>query len=215
MPMTAAIGLRRESRATGWSPNKLASLFQQCFGPGRNAPLERPTMSEWRAALELALNMLVSCGNCGSMFYFNPNLQCNFCDHVESAGRHLLLRHFLHAPELKDEPGIEGDCLIRTGYHQVLNDTPVELRASPPGTVTYAQSDAYCTLTLTDDGLCIDPVRGMSVQLQTQSDANLKLLKRREIRAPRRVRETYALHLRRRRTPPCLVFSVVSADGTR
>ncbi|WP_062609608.1 protein kinase domain-containing protein [Caballeronia calidae] len=187
----ASSGIPRDSVIS----KRLNELFQQCFGPGRTAPLERPSMQQWRAALDFALHMLVQCNDCGSMFYFNRDWQCSFCDHVEAAERHLLLRHCLLAPDLKDEPGIGEDYLLRTGFHQVLNGTAVQLRSSPPGTVTYAHCDPWCSLSLTDDALCIDPVRGMKVFLQNGSSASLRQLKRREVIPVKHKREHYALHL--------------------
>ncbi|NKJ47200.1 hypothetical protein CIC12_10685 [Burkholderia sp. SG-MS1] len=173
----ASSGIPRDSVIS----KRLGELFQQCFDSGRTAPLERPSMQQWRAALDFALHMLVQCDDCGSMFYFNRNLQCSFCDHKEVPERHLLLRHCLRAPELKDEPGIGDDNLLRTGFHQILNHTTVQLRTSPPGTFSYALSDLWCTLLLTDDGLCIDPVRGMNTFLQAGAGATLRRLKRREV----------------------------------
>jgi eukaryotic-like serine/threonine-protein kinase len=190
----ASSGMNREWVLT----STLMDLFQRCFGPGRDTPQERPPMSEWREAFELALSALVTCGgsDCGSGFYLNDERQCSFCDHVESGDRHVLLWHWMHAPVDEEDIAIGLKPFFRTSRFQVLNEDPLELRASPPGTAAYAQSEPMCTLTLSEDGLRVDPAPGMSVRLQTVGDRRLRQLKRGEwFTAANRKGEAYMLHL--------------------
>jgi DNA-binding helix-hairpin-helix protein with protein kinase domain len=190
----ASSGMHREWVLTG----ELAKLFQRCFGPGREAPCERPSMSEWRTACELSLSMLVSCGgsDCGSGFYLNDERQCSFCDHVESADRHLLVWHYVQTPLSEEDRAIKMKSTIKTGHYLVLNEAPVELRAAPPGTVYYGQSEPMCTLTLSEEGLCIDTASAMAVHLQTVGDQRMQSLKKRRwFRAADRSGATYLLHL--------------------
>ncbi|MFM0327320.1 protein kinase domain-containing protein [Caballeronia glebae] len=190
----ASSGMYREWVLT----SALVDLFQRCFGPGRDNPQARPEMSEWRAACELALSALVSCGgsDCGSGFYLNDRRQCSFCDHVESSDRHVLLWHWMHTPVDEEDIAIGMNALFRTDRFQVLNEDPVQLRSSPPGTAAYGQSEPMCTLTLSAEGLRIDPAPGMTVFLQTSRNRSLRQLKRREwFRSANRNGEVCMLHL--------------------
>jgi DNA-binding helix-hairpin-helix protein with protein kinase domain len=190
----ASSGLDREWVLT----SALVELFQRCFGPGREAPRERPSMSEWRAACELSLSRLVSCGgsDCGSGFYLNDARTCSFCDHVESGDRHLLVWHYLQTPVSEEDRAIGMESLIKTGHSLVLNEDPFELHAAPPGTAHYGQSEPMCTLTLSEEGLCVDMARGMTAHLQKAKDRSLTPVKQRMwFKATNRSGVVYMLHL--------------------
>ncbi|EKA7357407.1 TPA: protein kinase [Vibrio parahaemolyticus] len=66
--------------------SKLPHLFQQTFGPGKNMPLERPSMAEWLEALTEVDEHLFVCHNCGGHSLLpldNTDLDdicCFFCD---------------------------------------------------------------------------------------------------------------------------------------
>ncbi len=174
----------------------LQRLCHQSFGPGRNTPEGRPTMSEWRTALEAAAAKVMSCSNCKSGFYLNRERECPFCDHVEAEAAHLPMSHYLYAPVSDEERQAGLTPWIKTGHLQVLGQEPMELRASPVGTASYGESEPVCTLTMKEDGLYIEPVIGAAVALQSQKSQETKILaKRMRLKETSRRGESYMLHL--------------------
>jgi hypothetical protein len=176
---------------------ELQRLCHQCFGPGRNTPEARPTMSEWRAAFEAAAARVMNCSGCGSGFYLNRDSECNFCDHVQEDAQHVLMLHYLYTPVSEEGRQAGLTEWIKTGHVQVLGREPLELRASPVGTTSYAESDLVCTLTMKEnDGLYIEPVAGVAVALQSQKSQETKILtKRMSLKETSRRGDTYMLHL--------------------
>ena len=189
----ASSGIHRDWVLT----KELQRLCHQCFGPGRNTPEARPTMSEWRAAFEAAATRVMNCSHCGSGFYFNRDSECNFCDHVQEDAEHVLMLHYLYTPVSEEEQQAGLTEWIKTGHVQVLGREPLELRASPVGTTSHAESELVCTLTMKkDDGLYIEPVAGVAVALQSQKSQESKILtKRMRLKETSRRGDTYMLHL--------------------
>ena len=154
-------------------------------------------MSEWRAAFEAATARVMNCGGCGSGFYLNRDSECNFCDHVQEDAQHVLMLHYLYTPVSEEERETGLKEWIKTGHVQVLGREPLELRASPVGTTSYAESDLVCTLTMKEnDGLYFEPVAGVAVTLQSQKSHETKILtKRMRLKETSRRGDTYMLHL--------------------
>jgi serine/threonine protein kinase len=50
---------------------KLTTLFEGTFGPGRTSPWLRPTIYHWPAALAQAADMTVTCPGCGMNYYYD------------------------------------------------------------------------------------------------------------------------------------------------
>ncbi len=195
------------NRATNGLPRdvvltkELQRLFQQCFGPGRNDPGLRPTLSEWRAAFEAASAMLMMCDEgdgCGSSFYFKRARQCPFCDRIQDEAAHLLMMHYLYAPPT-EEDRTEFDLQnpwIRTGHYMVLGKQTVELKDSPVGSATYAENAPVCMLTMAEDGLFIEPAPGKRIALQSQRTQKTEVLtKKMRLRSASRRNDDYMLHL--------------------
>jgi len=141
---------------------RLRVLFEQCFNAGLDEPGERPSMAAWAEGFEAGVALLAQCDpelGCGSNFLFNPRAQCSFCGITVHPAHHLLMRHVVFAP-LADlgEGATEQDQWIPTSDVQVLQDLhDVELRSSPVGTSTYADSPVVCRLYLDDAGLHVTP----------------------------------------------------------
>ncbi len=179
----------------------LRSLFQQCFGPGLNEPEMRPSLMEWRSALEAAAALLLQCtegDGCGSSFYINTARQCPFCDRIQSDTESLFMQHYLYAPPTEEDnaESVLVNPWIKTGYGLVLSREPIELRASPVGTITYPDSDPVCSLEIKDDGLWIEPMGGNAVALQSQSRNKTEILKKRmRLNDTSRRGDSYMLHL--------------------
>lgn len=65
---------------------KLISLFESTFGPGRTTPLLRPTIYHWPEALAQAADMTVTCPKCSMSYYYDYKDAdtgkecCPYCD---------------------------------------------------------------------------------------------------------------------------------------
>ena len=142
---------------------RLRTLFEQCFNAGLEEPGARPSMAEWAEGFEAAAALLAQCDpeeGCGSSFLFNPRARCPFCA-VDLPGAHyLLMRHAVFAPMAELGEGSTGqDQWIPTPDLQLLQPgRELELRSSPVGTSTYAESSAVCRLQLDEAGLHVAPL---------------------------------------------------------
>lgn len=142
---------------------RLRALFEQCFNAGLDEPGERPSMAAWAEGFEAAVALLADCdfeSGCGSSFLFNPRSECSFCGATVRAAHHLLMRHAVFAPVTDlGEGATELDQWIPTPDLQLLQEQQaVELRSSPVGSSTYANSPAVCRMYLDEDGLHVTPV---------------------------------------------------------
>ena len=159
-------------------------LFDRCFRVGLINAEERPVMSEWAEVLEAAAAEQVLCSTasegCGSTFLWNAALVCPFCDTRHAAGTALRLSHFVVAPlsEL-GEDAKPSDRWIPTYFHQVIAQQPVELRAAPPGTATYSESELVATVWIDGDELVIRPASRSKVLFQASGSSKLVPVPRR------------------------------------
>lgn len=162
----------------------LQELFDRCFRIGLINAEERPVMSEWAEVLEAAAAQQVLCSTgsegCGSSFFWNAALVCPFCDTKHGSGTAVRLSHFVVAPlsEL-GEDAKPPDRWIPTYFHQVISQQPVELRAAPPGTATYSESDLVATVWIDGDELVIRPTIRSNVFFQASGSSKLVPVQRR------------------------------------
>jgi len=158
---------------------RLRTLFEQCFNAGLEDPGARPSMAEWAEGFEAGAALLAQCDpaeGCGSSFLFNPRACCPFCA-TELPGTHyLLMRHAVFAPiAVLGEGATEQDQWIRTPDLQLLQPgREVELRSSPVGTSTYADSSAVCRMQLDEAGLHITPLSSVTMFLAKANGGPLK-----------------------------------------
>ena len=176
---------------------KLRQLFQRCFGYGREIISERPGMGEWLDALDEASSRLADCFNsesCGNSFFFNKELECQFCDAVQPEQQHLVMQYYFF-----NEDCLEGESpWIPTASTQVLNpNQKIALHLAPMGTDLYLESPHLCSVELQQDGLFITPTAEGHVELQRKSDGKTHVIgKRQRLNTESRQGETFALHLR-------------------
>ena len=192
-------GLPREWVCT----SALRELFERAFNAGRDNPGARPSMVEWRVALEKSEFLLMDCDDeegCGSSFIANNKRACSFCDHVQDADSHLVLSSFLYDPEFLDQEEKQSPWLD-TGYRIVVGRYPVFLRSSPVGTTLYQESDPLCRLTLTDAGLQIERIGKAVVALQTVGVDKSEMVRTLKLPLHERRRAPHALHLGKVATP--------------
>ena len=162
----------------------LQELFDRCFRVGVINAEERPVMSEWAEVLEAAAAQQVLCSTasegCGSTFLWNAALVCPFCDTRHAAGTAVRLSHFVVAPlsEL-GEDAKPPDRWIPTNFHQVIAQQPVELKAAPPGTGNYSESELVATAWIDGDELVVRPASSANVLFQASGSSKLVPVPRR------------------------------------
>lgn len=181
---------------------ELRRLFDQCFRVGLNEPAGRPVMAEWAEAFESAAAMQVKCDHhedcCRGTFYWNASRRCPFCEQVTPEDRQVLLRHFVVAAKADlPENAKPTDRLIPSGWRQVLNVGPAELRHAPPGSGEYARAAPFVGLSLTNGQLSLIPKGNVALALQWRGAGQPQTLQVRQD-LPRRG-QTYLLHVGDRR----------------
>lgn len=158
----------RSNEATSGLPRELVllqplkALFEQCFNVGKDEPGKRPSLSEWAEKFEHACQWLVDCDACGSSYYYMPvskKLSCSFCDTDAEPGSLLFLRHYLYDQSILEVEGAQrSDCLVDTGFRQVVNNaSSVEVKASPPGSSFHEHARSLYQISLSDEGVMITP----------------------------------------------------------
>ena len=162
------------------SSKRIRTLFNRCFGEGRQNIAERPSMSEWADALDQACSLIQTCeheGGCGSSFIYNRSQECPFCEDKQPPQNSLLMRYYFFNEEtLPGEP-----VWIPTSSMQLINtDQNIELRLAPVGTELYRESPVLCTIELQADGLHIKPTDDGHVELQRKSDGKTHTITRKK-----------------------------------
>jgi serine/threonine protein kinase len=73
---------------------KLTTLFEGTFGPGRTAPLLRPTIYHWPEALAQAADMTVTCPGCSMSYYYDfihPETEDHNCPYCKTQRPQMLI----------------------------------------------------------------------------------------------------------------------------
>ncbi|WP_429105265.1 protein kinase domain-containing protein [Aeromonas allosaccharophila] len=73
---------------------KLISLFEGTFGPGRTSPLLRPTIYHWPEALAQAADMTVTCPGCSMNYYYDfihPETEDHNCPYCKTQRPQMLI----------------------------------------------------------------------------------------------------------------------------
>lgn len=148
----------------------LIELFDRCFRLGIQEPEIRPVMAEWAEALEAASATQVLCHDavgCGSTFYWNKTLQCPFCDTQHEPATALRLKHTAYIPASDlDEDALPAHSWVDTGIVAVLSANELVLKAAPPGTSSYAESEIVARLQLDGNDLLIRAGKSRVLHLQ-------------------------------------------------
>ena len=73
---------------------KLITLFEGTFGPGRTSPLLRPTIYHWPEALAQAADMTVTCPDCSMNYYYDfihPETEDHNCPYCKTRRPQVLI----------------------------------------------------------------------------------------------------------------------------
>lgn len=159
--------------------SKLPALFQQTFGPGKQAPTQRPTMAEWLEALTEVDEHLFVCKTCNGQSILPTkteqleDVECFFCG--EPADPEMVLfQEFISISEeekLEKYPDFEGNQ-VATGRIVCLQsgDQKELKRLLPSFSYDRVPSD-HIQLDFQQDKLIITPAEPLHL---SRGDANIK-----------------------------------------
>lgn len=134
-------------------------LFHRSFGEGKQDAGDRPTMSEWRSAIDEAVALIIDCHDSACRSSFIRSSSCPFCSEEPSSDTYVLLTALVYS----DDPELERK-LLKTGYGRVVNlDETVMFKRSPAGTSVYHESDEVFQILLTHEALTLKVVPGQKV----------------------------------------------------
>lgn len=117
---------------------RLTDLFHQTFGPGRADPLARPSLLQWSDALRRAVDVTVTCSECGQT-YFVPHRRCPWCE-ASPFAECLYLRASRWVPE---EADVERERLDHPPvWHKVVDaNTRDTIQAQVVRAVSFRDTD--------------------------------------------------------------------------
>ncbi len=170
--------------------DKLMSLFKRCFEEGKNKAWERPTLAEWRSAINQSLSMIQNCTNpdCKSTHYKSDT--CPFCDNESDPSNVIQLIGLIYSEDNELESPI-----LKTGYGLLANKSEiVSLRRVPAGSVTYEESPEVCKIRLNDDGLAIRVTPGQQIMV-VYGDQQMEITKGLMLSNDKKQKRRYDLHI--------------------
>lgn len=139
----------------------IAALFKQCFEDGKKNPLLRPSLSQWRAVLQKAVDQTLDCQYCRQQFFYRQDKSdqiCSFCDEHSTPDSFIKFEQVLVEQE-------EGD----DQYHplnniRILNkDDSIVFNSAPYGTQLWVDATSLLTIEWREDKLKILPTNNATV----------------------------------------------------
>lgn len=146
---------------------QMQTLFHRTFEQGRNSAWDRPTMAEWRSAIDEAVALTMDCHNseCRSTFIRSKN--CPFCKSEASIDNHLLMTALVYT----DDPELDRS-LLKTGYGRVVNmDETIMFKRTPAGTPVHHDSEEVFQVRLTHEGMALKVVPGQQITIKADDNA--------------------------------------------
>ena len=127
---------------------KLYTLFERCFTQGKLEPFYRPTLSEWRLALQESLDHFLSCSKCQGQFFYQSQEDvqiCPFCNHELEKNQFVLFEQVLENED-------DAEC-YSLGYFRVLSQgQSLHFSHAPYATELWHQTEPSCCVELDNAG---------------------------------------------------------------
>lgn len=146
------------------SNSSITMLFKQCFEAGKNNPLLRPSLSQWRTTLQQAADQTLDCQHCGHQFFYQENQKiqtCSFCDEQAVPNSFILFEQVL----------VEKDD-DNSHYHplnniRVLNEgRKIDFNSAPYSTELWRDAETLLNIEWRDNRLYIQPVNNAKVLIE-------------------------------------------------
>ncbi|MFT6906429.1 MAG: DNA-binding helix-hairpin-helix protein with protein kinase domain [Oleiphilaceae bacterium] len=159
------------------NPN-MAELFRHCFEGGKNNPLLRPSLSQWRTVLQQAVDQTIDCQHCRHQFFYQQDENdqvCPFCD------KHATPDSFIKFEQVLVEQE-EGNAHFHPLNNiRILNkDNNIAFNSAPYGTQLWTDATSLLTIEWQEDKLHILPTNNATVQIH-KAESNLEFTQEKRI----------------------------------
>jgi len=156
----------------------MAELFTQCFEDGKTNPLKRPSLSQWRAVLQQAVDQTLDCQHCRQQFFYQQeesDQTCSFCDEYAASDSFIKFEQVLVEQE-------EGDAQFHPLNNiRILNkDDNIVFNSAPYGTQLWTDATSLLTIEWQEDKLHILPTNNATVLIH-KAESNLEFTQEKRI----------------------------------
>ncbi|MBE8232934.1 MAG: protein kinase [Endozoicomonadaceae bacterium] len=158
-------------------PN-MTGLFKQCFEDGKNNPLLRPSLSQWRKELQQAVDQTLDCQYCRHQFFYQESNElqiCSFCDKEAAPDSFIVFEQIL--VELDDG---------KNQFHPLQNirilnkNSSLAFNFSPYGTELWVEASTLLRIEWRDDKLHLKPANNTKVLIH-KGDSDLEFTREKRI----------------------------------
>ncbi len=151
------------------SNKKMAELFRRCFDEGKNNPLVRPSLSEWRTVLQQAVDQTLECQHCRHQFFYQPEdqiHQCPFCDGEANPESFIVFEQFIVTEQCKSEGEDDHIQYHPLNHTRILNiGASLSFNSSPYGTELWSESENQLTIEWQDNKLTLRPENSSRIKI--------------------------------------------------
>ncbi|EJO9871326.1 protein kinase [Vibrio vulnificus] len=133
--------------------SRIIALFELCFTVGIKNPSKRPSLSQWRDALQEAVDQMAKCSSVlEHHFYYSlqaENQECPFCDTVTQHSQYTIFQHILTEFNLENSSETTYDL----AHFRVLNKgEEISFSSCPYNTELWHLEEPSLTLAFSEDG---------------------------------------------------------------
>ncbi|WP_351015706.1 serine/threonine-protein kinase [Shewanella sp. AC91-MNA-CIBAN-0169] len=141
----------------------MAELFRHCFEGGKNNPLLRPSLSQWRTVLQQAVDQTIDCQHCRHQFFYQIDENDQFCPFCY---KHAMSDSFIKFEQVLVEQE-EGNAHFHPLNNiRILNkDDNIVFNSAPYGTQLWTDATSLLTIEWQEDKLHILPTNNAIVQI--------------------------------------------------
>jgi serine/threonine protein kinase len=140
---------------TNITNKKLSSLFSQCFEKGKNNPFKRPSLNQWRDAIQEAHDHLLDCSSCSSSYFYNPKIEDQICPFCSTQ---IKPEQFTVFEQILFENDDEQVNIVKLNTFRVVSEGgSLSFNSFPYNTELWFESEPTIKLTLEDGNLHLIP----------------------------------------------------------
>jgi len=158
--------------------DQIVELFKRCFEDGKQNPLLRPSLTEWRSVLQRSTDQILDCQHCRHQFLYetsNKSQSCPFCDQEAEPGSFIIFEQVI----VEEADG-------NTQFHflnnrRILNkDGSLSFSSAPYGTELWDQADSLLNINWKEDKLHLQPINHATVLIH-KGDSDLEFTREKRI----------------------------------
>ena len=153
---------------------KLITLFEATFGPGRTSPSLRPTIYHWPEVLAQAADMTVTCPDCSMSYYYefiHPETEDHNCPYCKTQRPQVLILKSYRW----NEPSQPLNSPCWTYLHEINQGSELTIPRRVLDEFTMLDSDtAEVLISLITDGILLKKSDHGKVELSVAADSHTK-----------------------------------------